>query len=912
MFIRLARYVLVVLIISLLGTNATALVNCPLGDPAETNGHRRLALIVGVGKYKDSRYDLDGPPNDANRLYDLFTGKNGYGFPKENVCMLLDADATVAQFKQMFDVALVNRARENDVAVLFYAGHGSQTTDLNGDEPDEMDETFVFHDSRTGGVKDLPDDEFNKMLARLHEKTEHITVILDSCNSGSASRGDAGTATSRFLEPVRVDTRTAPDSGASGAAALGDGGAAWAPEAMPGLVMFTAATDGTSALEIGGAGIFTDALLQVLSRVGNEPLTYAQAARQAPLLMSANSSQIPHFHGDLTKPVFGNKARIQPVGWEVIAVDGSTVQLGGPPLPGMGTGAELRVYAGSAIGADTRDPGKARATVIVDSMTGLNATASVTASRPVAGTTAPGDLAVLVRPANEFLTIKARLRPFDEPGGISRARAKKLRSMIKADKESAMLVEPTEGAGDFELSVANNGKLQLRGPENTIRATYERDRAVVENLWQQARQRALLQLQGEGGADFVDNETLGVSLVSASKQPPCADGVWRPADPNTEQIIPLCHRWNIRVKSNASVPLLVGGVILSTDGSIFGFPVDGRREVVGPGQTTTFNARNETFRGAPPLDVSDRIIVFGTQETNPVAWHLLTQTAQIRAGEEQPKSALHRALDRYLQPGTRGVAVSEDESEDSTWTLSAMTMRVEANTRFLQADNASSAPKQREYTIKNFDIRPYMPDNKETALHKVLQKADELAKASPKDGYGYKQHAWDTGSDEANLKFGIDCSRSIWFAFTRAGLAYNRNDRYIATADMVTDNTLMRDEFESCSNDTPRLGDVLVYRDDNRGDGHVVMVIDPRKRIAWGSHGWDGSARELKVEPDTGVEYQLIKYKKDWQRWDRSTMERRACWRYRKFVAEARAPGGQPGTAALASVCNSKKQCGLP
>jgi len=245
--------------------------------------------------------------------------------------------------------------------------------------------------------------------------------------------------------------------------------------------------------------------------------------------------------------------------------------------------------------------------------------------------------------------------------------------------------------------------------------------------------------------------------------------------------------------------------------------------------------------------------------------------------------------------------------------LSAMTMRVEANQRFLESQAGSDRPPtQREYTIKNFDIRPYLPDDPSTALYKVLNKADWLAQSSAEDGFGYKQHPWDRPTDEENLALGIDCSRAIWFAFTRAGLPYNRDDRYLTTAMMVGENSQMADQFERCDSD-PRLqlGDILVYRDETRGDGHVVMVIDAHKRIAWGSHGWDGTAKELKVKPDTGVEYQLIKYKTDMARWDRQTMRRKGCWRYKRFIEEAKSPRGQPGVKSLAEVCNPRRRCGL-
>ena len=880
---------------------------CPLGDAKETDGYRRLALIIGIGQYaNDAVPDLKGPPNDARRFYELLTGTGGYGFPKENVCLLLDEDATTARVKADFDQALVNRVKSaKDVAVVYYAGHGSQARDTNGDEPDSWDETLMLQDARTNGVHDLLDDDFNAMLARLDQKTPNITVILDSCNSGTAMRGAADTFVARYFKP---DDSTAQPAAP---AASGDGGGGWMPEELPGVVVFTAATDGTPALETDGRGIFTDAILRVLGKTGASPLTYAQAAREVPPLVAAESYQIPYFHGQLDKPVFGNTARSRPMSWEVIGV-GPPLKRGGPPVPGIGKGAELRLYDGSTSGADTRDPGKAKATVVVDEMTGLNATAHVAAATAGASPPVPGDHAVLARPSDDVLKIKVRLRPAGEPGGIPATRSAALREAIGKNQEASSLVELTEHAGDFELSVDGNDHLVLRGPENTVRKTYGSDQNVPDNLWQHARQRALLHLEGEGGADFQDNATLQVQLVPAAKQSQCADGVWEQAAPNTEQTIPMCHSWNIEVKlsKEAPTPLLIGGVILSTDGSTFGFPSDGRKVQLKPGETTRFDAAHETFIGGLPLDVQDRVIVFGTKETNPVAWNLLTSTAATRA-VGPPKTGLYRALDRYLQPGTRGVGMVEEGVEDTTWTLTSVPLRVEANQGFAKGTpHTDQPPKRREYTIAHFDVRPYLPDDPSSPLRKVLEQADALARASTTDGYSYKQHDWKEATDEANLKRGVDCSRAIWFAFTRAGLPYNHGNRYLTTAQMVGSDSPMRDEFDSCSDDpNRRLGDIQVYRDDQRGDGHVVMVIDPAKRIAWGSHGWDGNAKLLAVEPDTGVEYQLIKFKKDWERWDRGTMVEKACWRYRPFEHDATVTRGQ-GVAALADACNADKHCG--
>jgi hypothetical protein len=895
---------------------------CPLGDAVEVDGVRRLALIVGVGEYRDDEIpDLLGPPNDAKQVYDLLTGDNSFQFPRQNVCLLLNERADKAAFKEAFERGLITRARENDLAVIYFAGHGSQTRDLNQDEPDNRDETLMLHDaSSTDSSRDLIDDELHLMLSKLDSKTRNITLILDSCNSGSAQRNaDAGTYTARFFNRVlNTQAPTASEPGMSS----GDAGAEMASKDLPGLIAVTAARDGTAALELGGHGLFTDALVGALATGSNEPLTWAQLARMVPLEVASESNQIPSFQGDLERHVFGIDHGLRPLGWEVVKV-GERLTLGGPPLPGYTKGSELRIYAGNAKGIDLRDPGKAKATVILEQTTGLTASARVTSAAAGSPAPQPGDIAILARPGDEYTRITVRLRPAAEAGGIPAERAASIRTSIENHPEASMLTQLTQGPGDFELSVGEQDRILLRGPENTIRVSYENDSAIAKNLWQHARQRALLHLKGEGGADFTDNHSLQVQLIPSEKQDVCADGNWVQAPPNEEQIIPLCHKFNIQVSlqedtnlgmldHNTPAGVQVGGVILSTDGSILGFPIDGRSVRIAPGETAKFDLQGETFRGIPPLDVQDRIIVFGTRETNPVQWHRLTETAKTRSKGIASQNALFRALHNYLQPGSRGIeqTVATDESsvESDTWTLTSLTTRVEANSRFLKA-TAGKPTNKREYTINNFDIRPYLPDDRSTALYKVLRVADRLTRrSSGRDGYPYKQHDWSLPTDEANLDKGIDCSRAIWFAFTRAGVPYNSDKRYLSTAMMTGNDSLMSEEFERCDNSAHfQIGDILVYRDEEREkpDGHVVMVIDPGKRIAWGSHGWDGN------EGDRGVEYQLIKIKQDWERWDRKTMYRKACWRHRQFSAQAGTTRGLPGISALSSACSPEKQCGL-
>ncbi len=650
---------------------------CPLGPPVEIDGKRRLALVVGVGEYRSRKVkDLAGPPRDAERVYRLLTDETGFGYPAENVCLLLDEDATTGQFNEAFERVLVERARAGDIAVIYFAGHGSQTRDADGDEPDGWDETLLFHDARTDSVRDLTDDALNEQLTRLHARTDNITVILDSCNSGTATRAGDDGYVARF--------QPAQDNGVGNGARSdlgGDGDASWTGRSLPGLVTLSAAADGSVALETEGRGVFTDALLDVLGGVTAQRVSYAQAARQIRQRVAARSYQIPYFQGDLGRLAFGVGAPRLPVGWEVIESEPS-LRIGGAPLPGIGPGAELRIYDGTLSGAALRDPAPAKATIAVVQSNGIEAVARVLAG--TGRSIVPGDRAQLVRPADDVLRIRLRLRPATEPGGLDAALAAALQGAVGDHPEARLLVQEVQGAGDFELSLDPSGKVLLRGPENQVRNVFERQPSMIaEALWRHARQKGLLHLRGEGGGDFIDNETLRVEIVPAARQDPCAVATWRQSPPNEEQVIPLCHNWNVRVELSSQAPraLLVGGVVLSNDGSMLGFPSDGRVVRLRPGETTTFTGRGETFKGTPPLDVQDRILVFGTHEDDPVAWHQLTATAAERRAYRGSVGALHRALDRYLSPGARGAAVATDAREARTWTLTMITMRVQAEPR---------------------------------------------------------------------------------------------------------------------------------------------------------------------------------------------------------------------------------------
>jgi hypothetical protein len=442
------------------------------------------------------------------------------------------------------------------------------------------------------------------------------------------------------------------------------------------------------------------------------------------------------------------------------------------------------------------------------------------------------------------------------------------RAAVEAQLASlAGTVALVDVAGDFELSRTPDGSYVLRGPDGRARNRFAELGVLPALLTQHHVQRRLLAMRGNGAPQLQDFRTVQLSLRAARNQPACADGIWDQAAPGAVQSIPLCHHWYIHIDlADNTPPLYVETFVLSSDGSSFLLPhaeplrIDDRHD---------YDAANQIFVGAPPVDVYDQVFVVGS--TEPVDARALLE-GRVRAPQ-----------------GARA-------------TFSALSFKVIANSAFLDSGELSG----REYTIKQFDIRPYLPDDDASQLARFLRTADGLAKASAADGYSYRQHDWRQATDAANLALGIDCSRSIWYAFTRGGLPYNQGDAYLTTADMLGANSQMKDQFEECPIDGSYvIGDVLVYRSETRGDGHVVTVIDPEKRIAWGSHGWDGNPGQgLAPEMDTGVEYQKIKVKTDWMKWDRPDMQLKACWRYRGFAAEHANGRSSRGSRMLEERCS--------
>ena len=157
----------------------------------------KKALCVGIN-YKGSGNDLNGCINDANAWADLLVAH--FDFPKPDVKLLLETQATkvniIAGLK-----ALLAGAQSGDVLVFQNSSHGTYVVDQGSDEPDRYDEAICPYDFKRNLILD---DEMREIFSGLPARVR-LTILLDSCHSGTATRlvfdPTAGYRKERFLDP---------------------------------------------------------------------------------------------------------------------------------------------------------------------------------------------------------------------------------------------------------------------------------------------------------------------------------------------------------------------------------------------------------------------------------------------------------------------------------------------------------------------------------------------------------------------------------------------------------------------------------------------------------------------------------------------------------------------------------------
>ncbi|APR76996.1 Hypothetical protein A7982_02343 [Minicystis rosea] len=274
--------------------------------------------------------------------------------------------------------ALFARTAPGDQVYIHYSGHGGRVPTKWPEKKGKngVDETLVPIDVGDRSVRHVRDLDLAFHVERLvREKQAVVTLVLDSCHSGGATRGSlvrrCATMLNRSAEPDDlIDTTARPEDGVAPDEALhaawnrlGDSGSRqrgvtatrWLPDAA-GYVLLAASRDVEAALEGSfddgtSGGLLTSAYLRAL-----EHSSAAQPWRTLYDAILANVKaqrvpQTPQLLGEAGREVLGTALRSIAQTAIVIGVDGPArrVKLDTGRVTGIGPGATFTIFRAGTI-----------------------------------------------------------------------------------------------------------------------------------------------------------------------------------------------------------------------------------------------------------------------------------------------------------------------------------------------------------------------------------------------------------------------------------------------------------------------------------------------------------------------------------------------------------------------------------
>ncbi|MCC6609481.1 MAG: caspase family protein [Burkholderiales bacterium] len=153
------------------------------------------ALLVGIDEYPDPANRLEGCVNDVYRMSEVL---QELGLDPADIRVVLDDRATTKGVLER-TAWLLDDARDGDVRVFFYSGHGAQLPDYGAEgEIDHKAECLVTYDFDWTPEHCITDDHFVELYSQLPYGMRFVG-ILDCCHSGGMTRD--GVARVRGLNP---------------------------------------------------------------------------------------------------------------------------------------------------------------------------------------------------------------------------------------------------------------------------------------------------------------------------------------------------------------------------------------------------------------------------------------------------------------------------------------------------------------------------------------------------------------------------------------------------------------------------------------------------------------------------------------------------------------------------------------
>mgnify|MGYP000197464177 CR=1 FL=1 len=142
------------------------------------------AVIIGINDYKHMP-KLNYAVNDAVAIKEMLMSK--YNFKEDHIKLILNEEATKDNITQGFH-QLLQKAKEKDRVVIFYAGHGETYTLPSGGEMGYL--IPVDGNPEELYLTSIPMSELYEIAQMSYAK--HILYLVDACYSGLAITSNRG------------------------------------------------------------------------------------------------------------------------------------------------------------------------------------------------------------------------------------------------------------------------------------------------------------------------------------------------------------------------------------------------------------------------------------------------------------------------------------------------------------------------------------------------------------------------------------------------------------------------------------------------------------------------------------------------------------------------------------------------
>ena len=463
--------------------------------------------MIGIDRYSqvplsDGSYypNLGGCVRDINQVEQMLRSR--LGLKDEQITKLtssnsnngqpVEDDESLPTYENLVKVfnKITDKAKEGDQIYIHYSGHGGRCAtmfpELKG--ASGLDESIVPCDIGENGACYLRDIEIAYLLKAMSDKGLVVTVVLDSCHSGGATRGNGG-ATVRcipgfidmtpppeessvlakaqlveiFRQPTSAPTRNI--STASG----------WKIPSPKNCVLLAACRANELANEYAfdgneRNGALTYWMLDALKQIG-DGYTYKMLYNRVVAKVHAKFvDQTPQIEGDANREIFKTVQLSTQPAINVIKVDlpNKRVQLNTGLAQGVSKGAQFAVYPSNA--TDFTDQAKRLAVVELEEVGSTETWAQIVEGDKT-DEIQEGSQAVLL---GVGIRLRGRIRLVHQENvfdtAAQAAALEKLRELIASDDDQIgannkwIRLASDEEEADFQVAVNIHGEYEIWDP----------------------------------------------------------------------------------------------------------------------------------------------------------------------------------------------------------------------------------------------------------------------------------------------------------------------------------------------------------------------------------------------------------------------------------------------------------------